>query len=484
MAERKTSPRKPKQQETLVEKPDQKKTLEKVRPEPPREQASVEKKAEPAGEGRKTFPVVGIGASAGGLEALETFFTHMPATGNMAFVIIQHLSPDHKSIMGQILKKDTRMPVLEIQDGMKPELNCVYFNPPNREVAIYQGVFHLVEPAETRYSRLPIDYFFRSLAQDLEEKAICIVLSGTGSDGTLGLEAVKGAGGMTMAQAEEQAKYPFMPRSAIDTGLVDFVLPVERMPGEIIRYVKHPYLVGQEKDLPADKHYQNFLQKILMLVRANTKHDFSHYKQTTIRRRLGRRMAVHKIEEIDNYFRYLQQNPSEIQALFKDLVICVTSFFRDPEAFKALETKVIPDILAAKALNEPIRVWVPGCGTGEEALSIAILVDEALERTRKHLSVQIFATDIDAEAIAKARAGEYPESIAADISPERLKGYFVKKDGNYKIKQEIRERVVYAVQNLISDPPFSRLDLVSCRNVLIYLGQICSGRFCPCFTSS
>ena len=330
--------------------------------------------------------MVGIGASAGGLEALETFFTNMPATANMAFVIIQHLSPDHKSIMGQILKKDTRMPVLEIQDGMEPELNCVYFNPPNREVAIYQGVFHLVEPAETRYSRLPIDYFFRSLAQDLEEKAICIVLSGTGSDGTLGLEAVKGAGGMTMAQAEEQAKYPFMPRSAIDTGLVDYVLPVEEMPEELIRYVKHPYLESRERELTPDSNYQNFLGKILMLVRANTKHDFSHYKQTTIRRRLGRRMAVHKIEDIADYFRYLQQNPAEIQTLFKDLVICVTSFFRDPEAFKALETKVIPDILARKPDNAPIRIWVPGCGTGEESLSIAILLAEAMERTGKTLS--------------------------------------------------------------------------------------------------
>ena len=298
-------------------------------------------------------------------------------------MVIQHLSPKHKSIIGEILKKDTDLPIREIQDGMQVEPNTVYFNPPDSEVGLYQGVFHLMEPVQIRHVRLPIDYFFRSLAQDLEEKAICIVLSGTGSDGTLGLEAVKGGGGMTMAQAEEQAKYPFMPRSAIDTGLVDYVLPVERMPEEIIRYVKHPYLEGREKDLPADKHYQTFLQKILMLVRANTKHDFSHYKQTTIRRRLGRRLAVHKIEDIADYFRYLQQNPAEIQTLFKDLIICVTSFFRDPEAFKALETKVIPDILAAKSPDQSIRIWVPGCGTGEEALSIAILVDEAMERTRQ-----------------------------------------------------------------------------------------------------
>lgn len=433
----------------------------------------------------RAFPVVGIGASAGGLEPLEAFFANMPTdkppAEDMAFVVIQHLSPKHKSILGEILKKDTDMPIREIQDGMRLEPNTIYFNPPDKDVAIYRGLFHLMEPSEARHARMPIDFFFRSLAQDLEEKAICIVLSGTGSDGTLGLEAVKGAGGMTMAQAEEQAKYPFMPRSAIDTGLVDYVLPVEQMPAELIRYVRHPYLEGREKELPADKHYQNFLQKILMLVRANTKHDFSHYKQTTIRRRIGRRMAVHKIEDIADYFRYLQQNPAEIQTLFKDLVICVTSFFRDPEAFKALETKVIPDILAHKPVDQPIRVWVPGCGSGEEALSIAILIDEAMERTGRHHIVQIFATDIDADAIDRARTGEYPESIAADIPPDRLKRYFVKKDSLYKIKQEIREMVVYAVQNLISDPPFSRLDLISCRNVLIYLDTDLQKQILPLF---
>ena len=273
---------------------------------------------------------------------------------------------------------------------------------------------------------------------------------------------------MTMAQAEDQAKYPFMPRSAIDTGLVDYILPVERMPEELLLYVKHPYLEGREK-LPADKHYQTFLQKILMLVRANTKHDFSHYKQTTIRRRLGRRMAVHKMEDIADYFRYLRANPAEIQTLFKDLIICVTSFFRDPEAFQILESIVIPSIMGSKSLDQPIRVWVPGCGTGEEPLSIAILLDEFMERTGRHHSVPIFATDIDKQGIDIARMGEYPESIGADMTPERLKKYFTKKNGFYRIKQEIREMVVYAVQNLISDPPFSHLDLISCRNVLIYL---------------
>jgi two-component system CheB/CheR fusion protein len=446
----------------------------------PGEQAPQPKPKEP-----RAFPVVGIGASAGGLEPLEAFFANIPKnnppTVDISFVVIQHLSPNHKSIIGQILKKDTDMPIKEIQDDMTVEPNTVYFNPPDKEVGLFQGIFHLLEPAELRHSRLPIDFFFRSLAQDLEEKAICIVLSGTGSDGTLGLEAVKDAGGMTMAQAEEQAKYPFMPRSAIDTGLVDYVLPVEQMPAEIISYIQHPYLESREKELPADKRYQTFLAKILMLVRANTKHDFSHYKQTTIRRRIGRRLAVHKIEDIAAYFRYLQQNPAEIQTLFKELVICVTSFFRDPEAFKILETKVIPDILARKSPEQPVRIWVPGCGSGEEALSLAILMDEAMDRTGQRHPVQMFATDIDAEAIDKARAAEYPESIAADITPERLKRYFIKKDGKYQIRQEIREMVVYAVQNVISDPPFSKLDLISCRNVLIYLDTDLQRQILPLF---
>ena len=448
---------------------------------PPPSRKKVDKPANKP-PGNKAFPVVGIGASAGGLEPLEAFFANVSSEKlEIAFVIIQHLSPKHKSIIGQILKKDTDMPIKEVQDGMKLEPNTVYFNPPDQEVGIYHGTFHLTAPLEARHVRMPIDYFFRSLAQDLEDRAICIILSGTGSDGTLGLRAIKGAGGITMAQAEVQAKYPFMPRSAIDTGLVDFILAVEKMPQAIINYLQHPYLETREKELPADKRYQNFLQKILMLVRANTKHDFSHYKQTTIRRRISRRLAVHEIEDIDNYFRYLQQNPGEIQALFKDLVICVTSFFRDTEAFKVLETKVIPDILGHKPDDQPIRVWVPGCGSGEEALSLAILFNEGMEQIGKRHVMQIFATDIDPDAIGKARQGEYPESIVADITPERQKRFFVKQDGFYRIKQDIRDSIVYAEQNLISDPPFSRLDLISCRNVLIYLDTELQKQILPLF---
>ncbi len=417
----------------------------------------------------KAVPIVGLGASAGGLEALESFFLHMPPKTGLAFVIIQHLSPRHKSILGEILKKDTQMEVMEVQDGMGVEANCVFFNPPDKDVAIFNGIFHLMEPPASPRVRMPIDAFFRSLAEDRGEKAICIILSGTGSDGTLGLEEVKAAGGMTMAQAEFQAKYPFMPKSAIDTGQVDYVLPVEQMPQTLTRYISHPYIETGEKPTPEDQGFQNVVQKILLLIRTATRHDFTHYKANTIRRRIERRMAVHKINQIADYHRYLQENPPEIQALFKDLIICVTSFFRDISAFEVLEAKVIPQILESKPARSPVRVWVPGCGTGEEALSLAMLFCEARERLGKHLQIQIFATDIDPGAIERCRAAEFPESISTAVSPERLKRFFTKKEGIYKVKQEIREMVVFAPQNLISDPPFSRLDLVSCRNVLIYL---------------
>jgi two-component system CheB/CheR fusion protein len=430
--------------------------------------------------GRKSFPIVGIGASAGGLEAIETFFAHMPTGVGMAFVVIQHLSPQHKSILGDILKKDTSMKVVEVQDGMSIVPNCIYLNPPDKEVGIFNGIFHLVEPDESRKIRLPIDYFFRSLAEEQAEKAICIILSGTGSDGTLGLEAVKGVGGLTMAQAEQQAKYPGMPRSAADTGMVDLVLTVEKMPEEMINYVQQPYLEGPE-NITGEGLRDNFLPKILMLIRSITSHDFSHYKLNTICRRIERRMALHKVTRIADYHRYLQENPPEVKALFKDLLITVTSFFRDPAAFEVLAEKVIPCILESKEDGANVRVWVPGCASGEESLSLAIIMAEAMDRLGKPLNVQIFGTDIDADAIERARLGEYPESVVADVSPNRLQGFFVKKDGNYKIKKEIREMVLYAVQDLTRDPPFTKLDLISCRNLLIYMNAPIQKKLLPLF---
>jgi two-component system CheB/CheR fusion protein len=431
--------------------------------------------------GTKQFPIVGIGASAGGLEAIEGFFANTPSEIQIAFVIIQHLAPEHKSIMGSLLEKYTKMKVVEIRDGMKLTPGCVYLNPPNRDISIVNSRFLLSEPAQPRGLHLPIDFFFRSLAESEGEKSICIVLSGTGSDGTLGLKAVKGVGGMAMAQEETQAKYNNMPRSAIDTGLVDYILPVEKMASELMKYVKHPYIGGIEKISTAREKFENYLLKIFMLVRSATGHDFSQYKQNTIHRRIERRMAVHQIDNISEYVGYLQKNPHEIKALFKDLLITVTNFFRDTKAFKALNDKVILPMAKARPDEAAIRVWIPGCATGEEAYSIAILFAEAAKAMKKHFNVQVFATDLDADAIDYARQGAYPDSIAADVTSERLKNFFIKEDDIYRVKKQIRETVVFATQNLVKDSPFSKLDLVSCRNVLIYMNSQLQKKILPLF---
>jgi two-component system CheB/CheR fusion protein len=432
-------------------------------------------------KGNKTFPIVGLGASAGGLEALERFFSHMPSESNMAFVIIQHLDPARKSFMDSLLKKYTEMNIFQVKDGMKIEPNCVYLNPPNRNVAIMNRTLHLISPVETHRVSLPIDYFFSSLSEDQGEKAICIILSGTGTDGTLGLRSIKGSGGMTMVQEEKQAKYAGMPRSAIDTGLVDYILPVENMPGTLLKYVKHPFIEGPKKAVTAEEQFLNNVNKIFLLIRSNTGHDFTNYKQNTIRRRIERRMAVHQIDRIEHYVRYLQQTPVEVETLFKDMLITVTNFFRDPEAFDVLKEKVLPGLLEHKQPETPVRVWVPGCATGEEAYSIAMLLVETMERLKKRFNIQIFATDIDAEAIEHARMAVYPESIAADVSQERLKHFFINEDSSYRIKKMIREMVVFATQNLIKDPAFSRLDLVSCRNLLIYMDSVLQKKILPLF---
>lgn len=429
----------------------------------------------------KNFPIVGIGASAGGLEALEGFFSHVPPKPNMAFVVIQHLAPKHKSVMDSLLKRRTQMNVLAAEDGRKIEPNCVYLNPPDKDVAIMDGTLHLIEPVERHGIRLPIDYFFRSLAQDQREKAICIVLSGTASDGTLGVRAIKGEGGMAMAQEEKQAQYDSMPKSAIDTGLVDFILPVEKMSEELMRYAKHPYIKAPEKITSAEEKFETTLSKIFLAVRAATGHDFSNYKQSTTRRRIQRRMAVHQIDDITDYLRYLQQNPAEVGVLDKDLYIRVTSFFRDPDAFNALNQKVILGLLKGKQPETPLRIWVPGCASGEEPYSIAIIFTEAMEILKKHFDIQIFATDIDAESIERARGATYPESIAADVSDGRLKHFFKKEENTYRLKKKIRDMVVFAVQNLIKDPPFSKLELVSCRNLLIYMDIDLQKKIFPLF---
>jgi two-component system, chemotaxis family, CheB/CheR fusion protein len=430
------------------------------------------------------FPVVGIGASAGGLAAFEQFFTAMPADVDpgMAFVLVQHLAPDHKSILTELVQRCTQMQVYEVEDGMRVQPNCAYIIPPKHDMAFLHGKLHLLEPNAQRGARLPIDFFFRSLAQDQRERAICIVLSGTGSDGSLGLRAIKEAGGMAMVQTPDSTEFDGMPRSAIATGLVDYTLRPAEMPAQLMAYVSHAY--GKNPGLAATpRPKEDGLNKIFVLLRAQTGHDFSHYKQNTISRRIERRMAVQQIDQMDEYIRYLQQNKAEVKALFHDFLIGVTHFFRDPEAFTALETQAIPQILAGKADGDRVRVWAPGCSTGEEAYSIAILLRERMDALKQRFKVQLFATDIDSRAIATARAGVYPASIAADISPERLDRFFSHDPAKsvYRIRKEIRDMLIFSEHDLIQAPPFSRLDLISCRNLLIYMGGTLQKKLIPLF---
>jgi two-component system CheB/CheR fusion protein len=429
------------------------------------------------------FFVVGIGASAGGLEAFEQFFTNMPAKSGMSFVLIPHLSPEHKSMMVDLLKRYTDMDIHEAREGMEVKPDHVYIIPPNKDLAIANNVLLLQEPTASRGVRHPIDYFFRALAQDQGDHSICVILSGTGTEGTLGLRAVKGEGGLVLAQDIKDAKYDGMPSSAIATGLVDHVLPASEMPRLLLRYTKVTAAktvkpLARVKEKPATEA----LQRIYTLLRAQTGHDFTLYKQNTVLRRIHKRMAIHQIEAFEDYIVYLRSNPHEIDILFNELLIRVTSFFRDPEAFESLTVSALPQLFDRKNDDDTVRIWVPGCSTGEEAYSIAFLCSEyQREHKGPHRKVQIFATDIDRGAIDIARAGNYSESITVDVSPERLSRYFTKRSGEYKVKDDIREMVVFAVQDLIKDPPFSKLDLISCRNVLIYMGTALQKRVLSLF---
>ncbi|MFA6009821.1 MAG: chemotaxis protein CheB [Desulfobacteraceae bacterium] len=418
------------------------------------------------------FPIVGIGASAGGLKAFEDFFSGMPdhTEPGMAFVLVQHLAPDHKSILTELVRRYTRMQVFEVADGMVVRPNCAYIIPPNRDMALLNGSLQLLEPASDRGPRLSIDFFFRSLAQDQRERAIGIVLSGTGSDGSMGIRAIKGEGGMVMAQKPDSTEYDGMPRSAIDTGLVDYQLNPSEMPAQLIAYATKAFSKKGFPNPPA-LSTENSMQKVFILLRTQTGHDFSQYKPSTIQRRIERRMAVHQIETMAGYVKYMQQTLPEVELLFRDLLIGVTFFFRDPNAFKALEEKIILKLCSGKSVGSAIRVWVTGCSTGEEAYSIAILIKERMEELKRNNPVQIFATDIDSQAIATARSGIYPASIVADITPERLARYFVPEQdgGMYRIHKNIRDMLIFSEQDVVKDPPFSKIDLISCRNLLIYL---------------
>lgn len=418
------------------------------------------------------FPIVGVGASAGGLEAFTQLFKNLPANPGMAFVLIQHLAPAHESMLTELLSKTTAMPVKEVKDGMTVEPNNVYVIPPDTEMVIFQGVLHLTPREEGRRPHMPIDSFLRSLAQDRRNNAVAVIMSGSGSDGSNGIRAVKGEGGIVFAQ-DETAKYDGMPKSALDTGSVDFVLPPDKIAAELLRIRLHPYLViarpGEAVQImPAE---ENDLNKIFIMLRSAKGVDFTSYKRSTIIRRITRRMLLQKIEGMKEYVPYLKKNLSEIETLYQDILINVTSFFRDPEAFAALKRIVFPHIVTKAAGDVPVRIWIPACSTGEEAYSVAIALMEYMDDNNISRPVHLFATDIDDIAVEKARRGIYPENISRDVSPERLRRFFEKTGNSYVVNKFVRDMCIFAKQNMVKDPPFSKIDLISCRNLLIYFGQ-------------
>ena len=430
-----------------------------------------------------SFLIVGIGASAGGLEAFKTFFRHMDENSGMAFVLISHLSPNHESLLSELLAKQTGMSVTQVCNETLVEPDRVYVIPPDADLKIKKGSLQLSEPVEARGHRSPINVFFRSLAKERRENAVCVVLSGTGSDGTAGLKAIKENGGLAIAQDSETASYDDMPRSAVLTGLVDYVLPVEEIPAKLVEYARHRdglRVNRGEKSFFAET--SEHLEQICSVLRRRLGHDFSGYKKNTLIRRIQRRIQITQMNSVSAYVEYLKSDEEEAELLFKDLLIGVTHFFRNSESFAALKQKVIvPLVEKKKADSRPIRVWVAGCSSGEEAYTIAILISEEIEQQEVNSQVCIFASDIDARALEKARKSRYPESIAEQISTERLERFFIKQDGFYQVCKKLREMCIFSQHSLISDPPFSRLDLICCRNLLIYIDNELQKRVLPLF---
>lgn len=454
----------------------------KKRQSPRRAKVQVEDRAAKS-PANQLISIVGVGASAGGLEAFEQLLAALPADSGMAFVLVQHLAPKHESLLSELLRKSTKMRVVEVTEGMKVEANRVYVIPPAADMSIAGGVLHLSPMSPDRGSRMPIDSFFRSLAEDQQGRAIGVILSGTASDGTLGLQTIKAMGGVTFAQDEETAKYSAMPRNAIAAGNVDFVLPPNQIAREIQRIGKHVHVLAADDQpgIPEPKGASEALDQLLALLRNKTRVDFNLYKPGTIRRRITRRMFLRKIDNLPAYFQYVRKHPEEIDALFRDVLINVTGFFRDPEAFDALRKQAFPLIMNGKGPNSPIRIWVPGCSTGEEAYSLAIAFLEFLGDKPSSRQVQVFATDVSDAMIQKARTGIYPDSIALDMTPERLRRHFQKSDGGYQISKSIRDMCVFAKQDVAKDPPFSKLDMISCRNVMIYMEHILQEKILPLF---
>src|SRR5262245_23541699 len=451
------------------------------KPRPPDKMEEPGVEAEDDRPGFSPFPIVGIGASAGGLEAFRALLDELPKRTGMAFVLIQHLDPKHLSRLTDVLSSESKMPIEEITHPTPVRPDHVYVIGPDLTMTIEKGMLLVTPREEVRAPHLSVDAFFRSLARDSQSKAIGVVLSGTGSDGTLGLMEIKAGGGTTFAQDEKSAKHPGMPHSAVDSGCVDFVLSPEEIAKSLIRLGQHPYLAPEPSAAPLPPAEDEF-QRVLSLVRKATGVDFAHYRDTTIKRRIQRRMMLHTKNNLADYADLIQADRSEIEGLYRDLLINVTGFFRDPEVFEALKKTALPAILRAKSVTNPVRIWVPGCSTGQEAYSHAIVLLEYLDDKPFRPPIQIFATDLsDQVSLERARSGIYPENIESEVSAERLRRFFRKEDHVYRIDKTIRDMCVFARQNIAADPPFSHVDLISCRNVLIYMSQVLQRRVMPTF---
>jgi len=427
--------------------------------------------------------IVAIGASAGGIEALSDLMSHLPVDTGMAFVLVQHLDPKHHSILTELLARKTAMSVAEVSDGMHVEPNHVYVIPPNATMSITDHTLHLGPREESRGLHMSVDHFMRSLAEQDGTRAIGVIMSGSGSDGTLGMAEIQAHGGVTFAQDEASAKYDGMPHSAVAAGCVDYVLPPKGIAKELARIARHPYLArkvshGAAEIAPAPGTGLNMIFQIL---RRTTGVDFTHYRQTTILRRIQRRMVVHKIDKIEEYAKFVQSKPVEIKALYQDMLINVTSFFRGPKVFEALKTTVFPAIQKNASRESGIRIWTPGCASGEETYSVAIALLEYLGDKASQMPIQFFGTDVSDLSVARARNGVYPENIQADVSAERLRRFFTKVEGGYRVSKTIRDMCIFAQHNVLNDPPFSRMDVLCCRNLLIYLEPILQSKVISLF---
>ena len=415
------------------------------------------------------FPIACVGASAGGLEALEQFLGNVPINSGIGYIVIQHLDPTQKGMLPELLQRITKMEVNQAKDRMAVKPNHVYVIPPNKTMSILKGTLHLFDPVELRGLRLPIDFFLRSLADDRREHGVGVILSGMGSDGSMGCRAIKEKNGIVMVQEPSNAKFDSMPRNVIDSVLVDIVAPANELPSKLLTFIKHVPVINSTVD--SDIKDQSSLERIISLLRNHTGNDFSLYKKNTVYRRIERRMSVHKIEKISAYVTFLQENLKEVDILFKELLIGVTNFFRDKAVWEELEEEVFPTIISNLQEGSVLRAWVAGCSTGEEAYSLAIVFKEAIEKKypRGGFSLQIFATDLDNEAIETARKGQFPLNISADVSAKRLSRFFNLIEDGYRVNAEIREMVVFAKHNIILHPPFTKVDILTCRNLLIYM---------------